>query len=114
MSLLIKLIFLLPDALLRLLVGEAKTSGERTMSPGIQLILSLLEKNSIRRDITSIDPEAIRDFYDKMAGVMEKKPPSTTTEDHTIDVDEGTIPIREYTPGKLDDRGAAVVYLHGG
>ena len=114
MSLLIKLIFLLPDALLRLLVGEAKTAGERTMSPGIQLILSLLEKNSIRRDITSIDPEAIRDFYDKMAGVMEKKPPSTATKDHTIDVDEGTIPIREYTPGKLDDSGAALVYLHGG
>ena len=95
MSLLIKLIFLLPDALLRLLVGEAKTAGERTMSPGIQFILSLLEKNSIRRDITSIEPKVIRNFYDQMAGVMEKKPPSTTTKDHAIEDDEDTIPNRE-------------------
>ena len=104
----------MPDALLRLLVGEAKTAGERTMSPGIQCILTLLEKNSIRRDITSIEPKIIRNFYDQMAGAMEKKPPSTATKDHTINVDEGTIEIRQYTPGKLDETNSALVYQHGG
>ena len=114
-SLLVKLIFLLPDALLKVLVrGGPKTAGERTMSPGIQFILSLLEKNSIRGDITSIDPKVLRNFYDEMAGVMEKKPPSTATKDHTIDVDQDTIQIREYTPGKLDGTDSALVYLHGG
>ena len=115
MNLLLQLIFRLPDSLLKFLVsGKAKTAGDRIMTPGIQLILSILEKNRIRRDITSIDPRIIRDFYDKMAGRMEKKPPSTAVNDHTIDVDQGTIPIREYTPGKLEDTDSALVYLHGG
>ena len=115
MNLLLKLIFRLPDSLLKLLVsGEAKTFGDRTMTPGIQLILSLLEKNRIKGDINLIDPQIMRDFYDQMAGRMEKKPPSTATKDHSIDVDQGTIPIREYLPGKVADVGPALLYMHGG
>jgi len=115
MSLLLKLMLRLPDFLLKALISEeSKISGEKVMALSTHLILSIIEKNRITRDISSLDPQKMRDFYDVHAGRLEKKPPAMATKDHNINVDQGTITIREYVPGNLEDVGPALVYLHGG
>ena len=57
---------MLPDALKRrLLKGNDIAVDNRTMHPGQQIILYILKKRRITKDIYSLDPQTIRDYYNK-------------------------------------------------
>ena len=105
MDLKLSLIMKLPDGLKkRLLRGHDIVRDNRTMHPGQQIILYVLEKRSITKDIYSLDPQTIRDFYDKTADRLQKRPPRIKHKDHEIEVNNGSIKVREYFPKKSVDR----------
>ena len=99
MDLSFNLIMRMPDAFKkRLLRGNDITRDNRTMHPGQQIILYILEKRRITKDIYSLDPQTIRDYYNKTANRLQKRPPRIKHKDHEIDVDNGSIRVREYFP----------------
>ena len=116
MDLSLNLIMKLPDVLKkRLLKGNDIELDNRTMHPGQQIILYILEKRRITKDIYSLDPQTIRDYYNKTAGRLQKRPPRIKHKDHQISVDDGSIRVREYFPKKsTDHQGQTLLYFHGG
>ena len=116
MDLSLNLIMMLPDALKRrLLKGNDIAVDNRTMHPGQQIILYILEKRRITKDIYSLDPQTIRDYYNKTADRLQKRPPRIKLKDHQIDVDDGSIRVREYFPKEsIDHQGQTLLYFHGG
>jgi acetyl esterase len=112
---LVKFLFRLPDPVLKLFTrGKTITVGGRTMTPGTQILLHILEQRRPTKDLANADPKKLRDLYDKMAGSLDRKPAPLKTKDHELDVDQGTIPVREYIPDNIEDRGNALIYFHGG
>ena len=61
------------------------------MHPGQQIILYILEKRRITKDIYSLDPQTIRDYYNKTADRLQKRPPRIKHKDHQVDLDDGSI-----------------------
>ena len=116
MDLRLSLIMKLPDGLKkRLLRGHDIARDNRTMHPGQQIILYVLEKRRITKDIYSLDPQTIRDFYDKTADRLQKRVPWIKHKDHEIDVNSGSIKVREYFPKKsANHQGQTLLYFHGG
>ena len=116
MDLSLNLIMRMPDAFKkRLLRGNDIARDNRTMHPGQQIILYILEKRRITKDIYSLDPQTIRDYYNKTANRLQKRPPRIKHKDHEIEVDNGSIRVREYFPKKsADHQGRTLLYFHGG
>jgi len=106
----------MPDAFKkRLLKGNDIVRDNRTMHPGQQIILYILEKRRITKDIYSLDPQTIRDYYNKTANRLQKRPPRMKHKDHEIDVDNGSIRVREYFPKKsADHQSRALIFFLGG
>ena len=118
MDLTLNLIMMMPAAFKkRLLRGNDIHRDNRTMNPGMQIVLSILEQRGITNNISSLEPKAIRDLYDKVAERLQKGPPRIKHQDHQIDVNNGSIIIREYFPkmtpimDKLCCISTAVVFL---
>ena len=116
MDLSLNLIMMLPDALKRrLLKGNDIAVDNRTMHPGQQIILYILKKRRITKDIYSLDPQTIRDYYNKTADRLQKRPPRIKHKDHQVNVDDGSIRVREYFPKEsIDHQGQTLLYFHGG
>ena len=71
---LVKFLFRLPDPVLRLFTrGKTVTVGGRTMTPGTQILLHILEERRPTKDLSNADPKKLRDLYDKMAGSLDRK-----------------------------------------
>ena len=115
MDLTLNLIMMMPAAFKkRLLRGNDIHRDNRTMNPGMQIVLSILEQRGISNNISSLEPKAIRDLYDKVAERLQKGPPRIKHQDHQIDVNNGSITVREYFPKQEAHNGQTLLYFHGG
>ena len=115
MDLTLNLIMMMPAAFKkRLLRGNDIHRDNRTMNPGMQIVLSILEQRGVTNNISSLEPKAIRDLYDKVAERLQKGPPRIKHQDHQIDVNNGSITVREYFPKQEAHNGQTLLYFHGG
>ena len=112
-----KLFFSLPDWCLLWLSGRPQmtTTGDRKFDPAGQLFTVMALKQRIfELDHSKSVPE-LREWWNSQLKPFEK--PSlkdVAHRDFNIDVDQGSIRIREYTPRNTTDKAPAIVYLHGG
>ena len=89
MDLRLNLIMMMPEAFKkRLLRGNDIHRDNRTMNPGMQIVLSILEQRGVTNNINSLEPKAIRDLYDKVAERLQKWPPRIKHQDHQSDVNQ--------------------------
>lgn len=115
MDLRLNLIMMMPAAFKkRLLRGNDIHRDNRTMNPGMQIVLGILEQRSVTNNISSLEPKVIRDLYDKVAERLQKWPPRIKHQDHQIDVNNGRITVREYFPKNDTHNGQTLLYFHGG
>ena len=90
MDLTLNLIMMMPAAFKkRLLRGNDIHRDNRTMNPGMQIVLGILEQRSVTNNSSSLEPKVIRDLYDKVAERLQKWPPRIKHQDHQIDVTIG-------------------------
>ena len=111
----LNLMMMLPESFRMRMIGDRTIERDgRTMSSAMQMILYILEKRRITKDIENIGAKKIRDFYDTTAGLLQKRPPRIKTIDHHIDVDNDRIKIREYIPKNFKENDHSMLYFHGG
>jgi len=106
------LIFKLPSWLLLKISGKKQIQiGDRKLHPPYQLLLKFNERLAL--DYDSITPEEFRESFSDSA-FPKKMPQNIEWEDHKVNVDGGSIRVREYKPPVLEDISPALVYFHGG
>jgi len=106
---------MLPESFRMRMIGDRTIEKDgRTMSPAMQMILYILEKRRITKDIENIGAQKIRDFYDTTAGLLQKRPPRMKTVDHQIDLGDDQMRIREYIPENFKENDHSMLYFHGG
>ena len=106
---------MLPESFRMRMIGDRTIERDgRTMSPAMQMILYILEKRRITKDIENIGAQKIRDFYDTTAGLLQKRPPRMKTVDHQIDLGDDQMRIREYIPKNFKENDHSMLYFHGG
>ena len=111
----LNLMMMLPESFRKRMIGDRSIEKDgRTMSPAMQIILYILEKRRITKDIENIGAKKIRDFYNVTAGALQKRPPRMKTIDHKMDVDGGQIRIREYIPKDFEANNHSMLFFHGG
>ncbi len=111
----LNLMMMLPESFRMRMIGDRTIERDgRTMSPAMQMILYILEKRRITKDIENIGAKKIRDFYDTTAGLLQKRPPRMKTVDHQIDLGDDQMRIREYIPKNFKENDHAMLYFHGG
>ena len=111
----LNLMMMLPESFRMRMIGDRTIEKDgRTMSPAMQMILYILEKRRITKDIENIGAQKIRDFYDTTAGLLQKRPPRMKTVDHQIDLGDDQMRIREYIPKNFKENDHSMLYFHGG
>ena len=111
----LNLMMMLPESFRMRMIGDRTIERDgRTMSPAMQMILYILEKRRITKDIENIGAQKIRDFYDTTAGLLQKRPPRMKTVDHQIDLSDDQMRIREYIPKNFKENDHSMLYFHGG
>ena len=111
----LNLMMMLPESFRMRMIGDRTIERDgRTMSPAMQMILYILEKRRITKDIENIGAQKIRDFYDTTAGLLQKRPPRMKTVDHQIDLGDDQMRIREYIPKNFKENDHSMLYFHGG
>jgi len=111
----LNLMMMLPESIRMRMIGDRTIERDgRTMSPAMQMILYILEKRRITKDIENIGAQKIRDFYDTTAGLLQKRPPRMKTVDHQIDLGDDQMRIREYIPKNFKENDHSMLYFHGG
>ena len=111
----LNLMMMLPESFRMRMIGDRTIEKDgRTMSPAMQMILYILEKRRITKDIENIGAQKIRDFYDTTAGLLQKRPPRMKTVDHQIDLGDDQMRIREYIPENFKENDHSMLYFHGG
>ncbi len=111
----LNLMMMLPESFRIRMIGDRTIERDgRTMSPAMQMILYILEKRRITKDIENIGAQKIRDFYDTTAGLLQKRPPRMKTVDHQIDLSDDQMRIREYIPKNFKENDHSMLYFHGG
>ena len=111
----LNLMMMLPESFRMRMIGDRTIERDgRTMSPAMQMILYILEKRRITKDIENIGAQKIRDFYDTTAGLLQKRPPRMKTIDHQIDLGDDQMRIREYIPKNFKENDHSMLYFHGG
>ena len=111
----LNLMMMLPESFRMRMIGDRTIERDgRTMSPAMQMILYILEKRRITKDIENIGAQKIRDFYDTTAGLLQKRPPRMKTVDHQIDLGDEQMRIREYIPKNFKENDHSMLYFHGG
>jgi len=111
----LNLMMMLPESFRMRMIGDRTIERDgRTMSPAMQMILYILEKRRITKDIENIGAQKIRDFYDTTAGLLQKRPPRMKTADHQIDLGDDQMRIREYIPKNFKENDHSMLYFHGG
>ena len=111
----LNLMMMLPESFRMRMIGDRTIEKDgRTMSPAMQMILYILEKRRITKDIENIGAQKIRDFYDTTAGLLQKRPPRMKTVDHQIDLCDDQMRIREYIPENFKENDHSMLYFHGG
>ena len=111
----LNLMMMLPESFRMRMIGDRTIERDgRTMSPAMQMILYILEKRRITKDIESIGAQKIRDFYDITAGLLQKRPPRMKTVDHQIDLGDDQMRVREYIPKNFKENDHSMLYFHGG
>ena len=111
----LNLMMMLPESFRMRMIGDRTIERDgRTMSPAMQMILYILEKRRITKDIENIGAQKIRDFYDTTAGLLQKRPPRMKTVDHQIDLGDDQMRIREYIPKDFKENDHSMLYFHGG
>ena len=111
----LNLMMMLPESFRMRMIGDRIIERDgRTMSPAMQMILYILEKRRITKDIENIGAKKIRDFYDTTAGLLQKRPPRIKTIDHQIDLGDDQMRIREYIPINFKENDHSMLYFHGG
>ena len=111
----LNLMMMLPESFRMRMIGDRTIERDgRTMSPAMQMILYILEKRRITKDIENIGAQKIRDFYDTTAGLLQKRPPRMKTVDHQIDLGDDQMKIREYIPKNFKENDHSMLYFHGG
>ena len=111
----LNLMMMLPESFRMRMIGDRIIERDgRTMSPAMQMILYILEKRRITKDIENIGAKKIRDFYDTTAGLLQKRPPRMKTIDHQIDLGDDQMRIREYIPKNFKENDHSMLYFHGG
>ena len=111
----LNLMMMLPESFRMRMIGDRTIERDgRTMSPAMQMILYILEKRRITKDIENIGAKKIRDFYDTTAGLLQKRPPRMKTIDHQIDLGDDQMRIREYIPKNFKENDHSMLYFHGG
>jgi acetyl esterase len=111
----LNLMMMLPESFRIRMIGDRTIERDgRTMSPAMQMILYILEKRRITKDIENIGAKKIRDFYDTTAGLLQKRPPRIKTIDHYLDLGGDQIRIREYIPKDFKENDHSMLYFHGG
>ena len=111
----LNLMMMLPESFRMRMIGDRTIERDgRTMSPAMQMILYILEKRRITKDIENIGAQKIRDFYDTTAGLLQKRPPRMKTVDHKIDLGDDQMRIREYIPKNFKENDHSMLYFHGG
>ena len=111
----LNLMMMLPESFRMRMIGDRTIERDgRTMSPAMQMILYILEKRRITKDIENIGAQKIRDFYDTTAGLLQKRPPRMKTVDHQIDLRDDQMRIREYIPKNFKENDHSMLYFHGG
>ncbi len=115
--LLFKLIFKLPDAILIKMSGSPQktTIGGRKLDPASQLMLKATDDQKVMMlDKDKSLPE-LRAWWASQVDQF-KSPPlkGVHTSDRNIDVDGGSIRLREYISSECEDNGPAILYVHGG
>ena len=115
MDIRLNLIMKMPESFRKRLIRNKPIERDgRTMSPAMQIVLYILEKRRIIKDIENVGTQKIRDFYDETAEKLQKRPPRIKTIDHKIDVGNGQIRIREYIPKDFQPNGHSMLFFHGG
>ena len=108
----LNLMMMLPESFRKRMIGDRSIEKDgRTMSPAMQIILYILEKRRITKDIENIGAKKIRDFYNVTAGALQKRPPRMKTIDHKMDVDGGQIRIREYIPKDFEANNHSMLFF---
>ena len=111
----LNLMMMLPESFRMRMIGDRTIEKDgRTMSPAMQMILYILEKRRITKDIENIGAQKIRDFYDTTAGLLQERPPRMKTVDHQIDLGDDQMRIREYIPENFKENDHSMLYFHGG
>ena len=111
----LNLMMMLPESFRMRMIGDRTIERDgRTMSPAMQMILYILEKRRITKNIENIGAQKIRDFYDTTAGLLQKRPPRMKTIDHQIDLGDDQMRIREYIPKNFKENDHSMLYFHGG
>ena len=114
---LFKLIFKLPDAILLKMSGtpQKTTSGGRKLDPASQLMLKVSNDQKIMGLDHSKSIEELRKWWASQAEQFTSPPlKGVRYNDREIEVDGGSIRLREYVSNSCIDNGPAVVYIHGG
>ncbi|MBT6073616.1 MAG: alpha/beta hydrolase [Gammaproteobacteria bacterium] len=114
MSWKLRLLMNMPKAYKRFLVKKPKVCDGRTMDSGMQILLYFIEQRRKDIDYSTVKPETMRNYYNELAGTLEKKPPSIEHKDHSLQVSDQQITIREYIPSDSDNDGRSLLYFHGG
>ena len=111
----LNLMMMLPESFRMRMIGDRTIEKDgRTMSPAMQMILYILEKRRITKNIENIGAQKIRDFYDTTAGLLQKRPPRMKTIDHQVDLGNDQMRIREYIPKNFKENDHSMLYFHGG
>ena len=108
----INLILRLPNFFLLWLSGKKQIIlGERELLPAFQLICEQNEKLGIQ--YSQISPIDLRDNY-KSQNSAKIGLEEIRTSNHQVQVDGGTIEVREYSSENIGEFASSMVYFHGG
>ncbi|MEC7986121.1 MAG: alpha/beta hydrolase [Myxococcota bacterium] len=114
---LFKLIFKLPDAILLKMSGSPQktTVGGRKLDPASQLMLKGTTDQQVMKLDKSKSIAELREWWSSQVEQFKSPPlPGVRSSDRNIDVEGGSIRIREYVPSGCEENGPAVLYAHGG
>jgi acetyl esterase len=108
----LNLIMKLPNFILLWLSGKKQiTIGNRSLLPAFQLICVQNEKLGL--DISQLSPDDFRSTYNAQ-NIFSIGLNHISTNNHQVQVSDGSIEVREYSSKQIEKNGASLVYFHGG
>ena len=108
----LNLIMKLPNFILLWLSGKKQiTIGNRSLLPAFQLICVQNEKLGL--DLSQLSPDDFRSTYNAQ-NILSIGLNHISTNNHQVQVSEGSIEVREYSSKGIEENDASLVYFHGG